>query len=78
MKFIKKIKNVFVPLKDKHLDSVAINPGDIILAFNDDGTPYGVCGAAYATQVELCRQIGCNTGRFLSQEPNISSIAKEA
>ena len=57
MKFIKKTKNVFQPQKAAKLSEVSINPGDIVFAFNDDMSPYGVCGAIFSTQMDLSHQI---------------------
>lgn len=58
MRFVRKIKNVFQSLKAKTLSEIGdIHPTETILLFNDDGTPYGVCGTVYATQVDKSRQL---------------------
>jgi len=57
MRFVKRYKNVFMPLDAKTLSEVEIVPGDTVLSYTDDGEPYGVCGAVYATQVDLNRQL---------------------
>ncbi len=57
MKFTRRIGNLFVPLKARKLSEIEIKPGDVILSHTDDGHPYGVCGAVYATQVDKSRQI---------------------
>lgn len=54
--FIRKVKNVFVPLKDTSLETIDIQPGDVILVLKD-GESYGVCGAVYATQMSNSRLI---------------------
>ena len=46
----------YTPLSD-HFSDIKIEPGDIIITTNDDGSPYGACGAIYATQVDTSRQI---------------------
>jgi hypothetical protein len=66
MKFVQKIKNVFVPLKAKKLSEIQIIPGDLFLVFNDDNTPYGVCGAVYATQVNLNQQLDYKPTKLLT------------
>ena len=55
MRFIRKIKNVLQVFSS--LRNIKIKPNEVIHVYNNDGTPYGVCGYAYATQVELNRQI---------------------
>lgn len=45
------------PLQARMLSEIDIRPGEILLCDNDDGTPYGTCGAMYATQVDPSRQI---------------------
>ena len=52
------------PLRARTLQEIDILPGDAILSFHDDGTPYGVCGAVFATQADPSRQITYSQGEF--------------
>jgi hypothetical protein len=44
MKFVKKIRNVFVPLKETKLSDIPIMSFETIIAYNENGTVYGICG----------------------------------
>lgn len=65
--FIRKVKNVFVPLKDTSLETIELQPGDVILVLRD-GKPYGVCGAVYATQMSDSRLLCDGTKAQISHE----------
>lgn len=47
---------IYTPLKESY-SNINIFPGDIIITENDDGSPYGVSGAVYATQYDTSHQI---------------------
>jgi hypothetical protein len=67
MKYIKKIGKIFIPLKEKSFSEISINPDDLILSFNEDGSPYGICGFVYATQVYVNKQITYNPTKLLKE-----------
>jgi len=68
MRFIRKIKNVLQVFFS--LRNIKIKPNEVIHVYNDDGTPYGVCGYAYATQVEWNRQIEYKPTKLLGIKSN--------
>jgi len=68
MRFIRKIKNLFIPLKETSLTDIDMKPGETIIAIQEDKVEigewkrsreyvYGVCGVVCATQLDLNRQL---------------------
>lgn len=66
--FVRKIKNVFVPLKENRLQDIDLQPGDVLVCFQD-GKPYGTCGCVFATQVDTSRQLEFNSSKQLEFKP---------
>lgn len=46
----------YTPLSN-NFSNIKIEPGDIIITTNNDGSIYGACGAIYATQIDISHQI---------------------
>jgi len=67
MKFERIIKTngnfLHVPLEAKSSQEIDLQPGDLVASYSEDGSPYGVFGTVYATQIDLNKQIEYNLNK---------------
>jgi hypothetical protein len=70
MKFIKKIRNIFVPQSATKLSDIPLEVGVPLLCYNDDETPYGVCGVVMTHQ----KLIGYESSKMIECQKAIGHI----